>query len=66
MAGGAGLLAGQAWWRGLTVAAALFSTVVYLLLWDGSSHNLDGQGWIGILINGAILAVILLFHWPTV
>ena len=37
VAGGAGLLAGQAWWRGVTVAAALFSTVVYLLLWDGRS-----------------------------
>lgn len=64
VAGGAGLLAGMTWWRTVTVGAALLSSATYLLFWNGRLQNLDGQGWIGILINLAILAAILIFQWP--
>lgn len=64
VAGGAGLLAGMTWWRTMTVGAALLSSATYLLFWNGRLQNLDGQGWIGILINLAILAAILIFQWP--
>ena len=53
--GGVGMLVGLTWWRPVVVGAAAFSSVVYLLLWNGRLQDLDGQGSIGILINLAIL-----------
>lgn len=65
VAGGAGTLMQQAWWRPVIVGAAAFSTVIYILLWDGKMQNLDGKGWVGILINAAILVALLVFQWPS-
>lgn len=65
-AGGVGLLLQQPWWRPIVVSAAVFSAVVYLLLWDGALQNLDGKGGVGILINLAILAVVVVLRWPTI
>jgi uncharacterized membrane protein YphA (DoxX/SURF4 family) len=64
VAGGTGILAGQAWWRPAVVGAAAFSTVIFALFWDGSLHRLDNQGAIAILINAAILIAVLILHWP--
>jgi hypothetical protein len=64
VAGGAGIFASQEWWRPVIVGAAIFSTVLYVLFWDGTLHGLDDQGWIGILINLVILAALLVFKWP--
>jgi hypothetical protein len=60
--GGVGVLASQAWWQPVVVGAAAFSSVVYLLFWNGRMQNLDGQGGIGILINLAILIVALVLR----
>jgi hypothetical protein len=65
-AGGVGMLARQAWWRPAVVSVAAFSSVIYLLLWNGTLRNLDNQGWIGILINAAILVAVLVFQWPNI
>lgn len=65
-AAGAGLVVKQAWWRTTVVGVAAFSSVIYLLLWDGAWQHLDNKGWVGILINVAILAVVLLFQWPDI
>jgi hypothetical protein len=62
--GGIGIFAKQAWWRPVVVSVAAFSSVIYLLFWDGALQNLDNKGWIGILINLAILAAVLVFQWP--
>ena len=64
VAGGAGILGKQAWWRPLVVGAAVFSSVICLLFWDGALRNLDDKGAIGILINVAILTAVLIFQWP--
>ncbi len=64
LAGGTGILAGQAWWRPLVVGAAAFSTATFVLFWDGSRHRLDNQGAIAILINMAILLAVLVLRWP--
>jgi len=63
-AGGIGIFAGQAWWRPVVVGAAIFSSLAYILFWNGKLQNLDGQGGVGLLIDIAILLAILLFHWP--
>jgi hypothetical protein len=62
--GAIGLFLLQAWRRPVVVAAAAFSAVAYLLFWDGSSKDLDGQGGIGLLIDIAILVAMLVFQWP--
>jgi hypothetical protein len=63
-AGGIGIAANQAWRRPVVAGAAAFSAIVYLLLWNGRSQNLDGQGAVGILIDLAILLVVLVLQWP--
>src|SRR4030042_1035965 len=42
--GGTGILINQAWWRPVIVGAVGFSSVVFILLWNGRMQNLDGQG----------------------
>jgi hypothetical protein len=63
-AGGAGVLLHQGWWRALVVGAAAFSTLVYALLWNGKMQQLPNQGWVGILINVALLVAVLVLQWP--
>jgi hypothetical protein len=64
IAGAAGIFLGQAWWRPVVTGAAVFSSVVYILLWNGRMQNLDGQGLVGILIDVAILVIVLILRWP--
>jgi hypothetical protein len=64
VASGAGILVKQAWWRPMTIAVAMFSTVIYVLFWDGAFQELNDKGAIGLLINMAILAAVLIFQWP--
>jgi len=62
VAGGAGILVSQTWWRPVVVGSAVFSTLVYILFWDGKVQNLDDKGGIGILINIGILIIVLVLH----
>lgn len=62
--GGVGLLVQQPWWRPVIIGSAIFSAVMYVLLWDGVAQALDNKGGVGLLINLAILAVIVIFRWP--
>lgn len=59
VAGGSGLIFGQDWWRSLVRIAAIYSSLIYLLLWDGGVQNLANKGAIGILINVVILVISL-------
>jgi len=61
---GVGIFAKQAWWRPVVIITAIFSSIVYLLFWDGGFQHLDNKGGVGILINLAILAALLIFQWP--
>jgi hypothetical protein len=63
--GGTGILINQAWWRPVIVSAVGFSSVVFILLWNGRMQNLDGQGVVGIIINMAILLAVLILRWPS-
>lgn len=64
IAGGLGLLLAQDWWRPVVIGAASFSSLVYLLFWDGKLSNLDGKGGVGLIINLAIIATVLILGWP--
>jgi hypothetical protein len=62
--GGLGLFLRADWWRSMTVILAVFSSLLFFVLWNGKFQALDDQGGIGILINLTILVVILVFNWP--
>jgi hypothetical protein len=62
--GGAGVFFSQSWWRTAIVASAAFSAVLYLIFWNGRSQHLADQGGVALLIDGAILLAVLVFHWP--
>jgi hypothetical protein len=62
--GGVALFASFGWWKVIIVASAVFSTALYLLLWDGKMQGLSNSGLIAIVINIAILVSVLILHWP--
>ena len=62
IAGGIGLLTSQSWWRPVVVGAAAVSTVLIILFWDGEMQKLDDKGGIGLLINLAILASLVILR----
>jgi len=64
VAGGIGIFAKHVWWRPTIVVAAVFSSIIYLLFWDGVWAHLDNKGGVGILINMAILIALFAFRWP--
>ena len=64
VASGVGVFAGQTWWRPALIGSAVFSSAIFILFWDGVAQRLDNKGAVGVLINLAILAALLIFHWP--
>lgn len=62
--GAIGFFVSQDWWRPLVTGAAVFSTLVYIFFWDGSTKMLSEKGGIGILINLALLAALWILQWP--
>jgi len=62
--GGIGGFMSQVWWLPTVVASATFSTIIYILFWDGKMQKLHDKGGIGILINIAILIALLILRWP--
>jgi len=63
---GGGLLADQGWWRPLLMATITFSSLGYLLFWDGRMHRLSDQGLIGVLINIAMLVLAAFIQLPKI
>jgi len=64
VAAGIGVFVGQSWWHPVLVGAAVFSSTIFILFWDGGMQNLANKGAVGILINLAILVALFGFHWP--
>jgi hypothetical protein len=62
--GGVGILAGWDWGRSLVAGSAVFSALLFGLMWNGKRENLDGQGAVGFLIDVALLIVTVGFQWP--
>lgn len=59
VAGGMGMIWRAEWWRAGLASAAVFSTVVIVLFWDGSWQLAVQKGLIGVLLNVAILVALL-------
>ncbi|NMC79628.1 MAG: hypothetical protein GYA59_09740 [Chloroflexi bacterium] len=62
IAGSAAIFLQQSGWRLAIVGSAVFSSLIFLVFWDGEFQRLDNKGAIGILINLAILAVVFLWR----
>jgi len=62
--GGFGIVFSQTWWRLSVISAAVFSTFLYLLCWNGRFERLDDNGFVGILINIVLLIASLVLNWP--
>jgi len=58
VASGAGLMVRLEWWRPLLMDAALLSSALLILMWDGRWQQLVKKGLIGALISLAIVALI--------
>lgn len=61
---GAALTLGQGWWLPAVVGAAVLSALLITLFWDGTRQRARDQGEIGLLIDVAILAGVLVLGWP--
>lgn len=59
IAGGIFALAGQAVWRPVVMVSCLYSSLIYILFWDGKFKKLHDKGGIGIFINIAILVALI-------
>lgn len=62
---GIGIFTSAEWLPPVLVGSAVFSSAVILLFWDGSTQMLVQKGFIGLLINVAILVALLVFKWPS-
>jgi hypothetical protein len=62
--GGIGIFSGQTWWQPVVIGATAFSSVIFVIFWDGNTKMLSEKGFIGILINLALLVMLLVFKWP--
>ncbi|MBI5954596.1 MAG: hypothetical protein HY865_23310 [Chloroflexi bacterium] len=65
IASGIGLFLHQGWWRSVTLGAAVFSSLIFILFWDGRLHALDEKGGVGILLNLAIIVVVIIWKQPS-
>ena len=64
VAGGTAILLAQDWWRPVVVGPAAFSSVIFILFWDGERRKMADKGGIGLLINLVIIVAVLILHWP--
>lgn len=64
LVGGAGIFLKQGWWLPVVTSTAIFSSLIYVLFWDGKIQSLHDKGGVGILINLALLTSLFVFHWP--
>lgn len=60
-AGGFGLIFRQDWWRPAAIGAAAFSSLIYIMFWDGRFLQLAEKGGVGILINLAVVTAIMVW-----
>ena len=51
---GIALIAEQPWWNPFIIGTALFSSLVFILFWDGNIHKLADKGVIAIILNIAL------------
>lgn len=64
VASGMAILMRQVWWHPVVVGSTIFSSLIFILFWDGEMQRLDAKGGIGLLINIVILVPVFILRWP--
>jgi hypothetical protein len=59
---GAGILIRANWWTPMLVGAAVFSSALTILFWDGKMQQMPEKGFVGLLINLVLLAGVYLLN----
>lgn len=62
--GGIGLAFGQGWWRPAIVWSGVFSMVMIVLFWDGSTNMIVEKGLVGFLLSLAAVVIAGWLRWP--
>lgn len=57
--GGLSYVFDAAWWDAMVVSAAVYSSVIIVMFWDGGMERLPDKGFVGLLINLVIIAAVL-------
>lgn len=60
--GGVGVAFRQGWWESVIIGAALLSTLVIVVMWDGEFDLLIEKGAAGILINIGLFVYLFAFN----
>lgn len=63
---GAALVFRQPWWATVASAAAVISTLMILLAWNGRLQGLSEQGLYAVVINIVVVVSALVLHWPKI
>ena len=61
VAGGIGTILQASWLAPLLLTAAIYSSLVLVLFWDGSLEMLVQKGVLGLLINLVLIAVVIIW-----
>lgn len=56
---GVAALFGVEWWQICTIVICIFTSIVIILLWNGSLQKLSEQGLVGLIINLLILLYLM-------
>jgi hypothetical protein len=59
---GVSLLFHATWWKPFLVGAAVFSSAIVILFWDGKMQQLPEKGFVGLLINIVLIAGVFLLY----
>jgi hypothetical protein len=54
----------QSWWKTIIIAISIFSSILYLISWDGNMQSIHDKGAVGILLN--VLIIIGISAWQYV
>lgn len=61
VAGGIGMLLKWSLWRPVVIVTSIFSSLIFILFWDGKLNKPNDKGGLAILINAAILTALFVF-----
>ncbi|MBD3414472.1 MAG: hypothetical protein GF421_08595 [Candidatus Aminicenantes bacterium] len=61
VAGGVGVLMKWSFWSPVAIVTSIFSSLIFIIFWDGKLNKLNDKGGLAILINAAILTAIFVF-----
>lgn len=60
----AGLAFRQAWAPNWLAISTIVSSITIVAMWDGRMQALSDKGFVGVLINVALLIGLYVFHYP--